>query len=153
VSSVVLGSVHDKTAFDKSDTVDELARKYPSPTVTHAGVTYQLAIGADKAYPRMKKPQDWHLHVTKTAEGTKEIDDDGQEVGPPAKNANLVNVFFDEKIAEFRSVVERTFGRMKKWRVLESPRHLMYEKKCEKIAQLIAAIVNWEIRLNKIEQV
>ena len=120
------GSDHDKTAWDNSTAVKELAEFYGLPP---AGLTF--AVGGDKAYPNMQVPPFWHKYITKSGEGEAE--------------PNQENLHFEPAIAKFRAVVERTIQKIKVWHILEKEQYLSYNiDRFEQIVFILCNLVNQE---------
>jgi hypothetical protein len=116
VSKLFAGKTKDDTAWNESDinaVLNEffaLVRNVPELQNTHV----ELCVMADKGYPTIEMPRGWKLVVTKSAEysGT------GQSRHQtPARADYLV---YSAMIAPFRSVVERFFALVKRWRRLAS---------------------------------
>ena len=141
------GSVHDKTQFDNSGVVKMLDEKYHKGEqrgeVMVGGKLYRYELCGDKAYPFAEKPMGWVWRVTKTAEETKDVDEEGKERGKKAKKAKLEGVEFDAGVARLRGVVERTIRRIKSWPVFHSPSFCGNLKRTRKMVWISCGLVNW----------
>ena len=131
ISDAREGSIHDKTHWNNSNIVDKLGANYKSIE----GIKF--AVGGDKAYPGLKRPDGWFSYVTMTADD--EDVDDGVVVG--------VDYIKDPGIARFRSVVERTFVAMKRWKILENESLLtrLEYGELQRLILLIAALTNYQL--------
>lgn len=150
---IAKGSVHDKTHFNRHNLNEKLQAFYPTPIAVIDDIGYQREIVGDKAYPYIEKPPGWFVRVTKTAEETKDVDEKGKEFGEKASNSKLPNVIFDKGIARLRSVVERTIGKIKQWPVFHCPQWCSNITRVGKMLKFAAALVNWMILFDNIEQI
>ena len=130
VSGIRDGSTHDKSHWNQSGAVESLKQAYPVRTEG-----YSYAIGGDKAYPGLQRPDGWKSYVTMTAE----------EVEGGIRDQ--VHFFRDAGIARFRAVVERAIGAVKKWRLLENEAFLtkVRVKELEEILLVICALTNYQL--------
>lgn len=94
----------------------------------------------DKAYPNIEIPPNWMLYITKTGEKTF-LDGSYSEGGEKS------HVIFNPAIAQYRSVVERTFQKLKKYRILESSWNSNLIT-CKAYFTIVCAIMNF-IQQNK----
>lgn len=102
LSKVDFGNVHDATAWNESNICEVLRENYPA----EMRGDYTLAIGGDKAYPNIDVPPGFELYITKS--------------GEDAHGSKKPWVKFSPTIAKYRSVVERSIGQIKSWRILSS---------------------------------
>ena len=124
-SAVDCGSTHDKTAWEQSDAVQQLQKRYADPP---AGM--RLAIGGDKAYPNITVPRGWYKYITKSGEKHAKADE-GLVLSP--------------SIAKHRAVVERSIGKLKDYLVLHRALYLGYNvARVQKIVYILASLVNQE---------
>jgi hypothetical protein len=147
VSDLDGGSVHDKTQWDECGIVADLADFYRNCKATVGGQEYQFALTGDKAYVLMTKPDGWQVVVTKSATETL-ADNDVQNNDPRMENVKL-----DPGVAIYRSVVERTISRMKRWLGLMNPLLVQSFQRAQKMLHFVAALVNWEIEHNSVVQI
>lgn len=121
----------------------ELTKKYgTSGVVVHpikGSLRYSFALGGDKAYPRMSKPDQWKAIITKSGED--------RNADPPE------NVNFDPSIARHRGVVERVIARIKSWMILTTKLHVSQASACAKLFMICAALSNWRLDFNKTAQI
>ena len=130
VSDVRDGSIHDKTHWNSSGVIEILKEAYPVQT---EGFTY--AVGGDKAYPGLKRPEGWASYVTMTAEEM----EDGM--------LDQHNYFRDAGIARFRAVVEQVIGAVKKWKILENECFLTHVQisELQEMLVVICALTNHQL--------
>jgi hypothetical protein len=95
----------------------------------------------------MRKPAGWKVVVTKSAKET--LDEEEVENDDP----RMENVELDPGVAVFRSVVERTIARMKRWLALGNPMLMSEHQRAQRLVHFVAALVNWEIEHNQVEQI
>ena len=131
VSGVREGSVHDKTHWNQSGVVNLLKEAYPLRSEEHT-----FAIGGDKAYPGLERPDGWKSIVTMTAE----VEEDGMK--------DKVDFFRDSGIARFRAVVERTICAVKKWRILRNESFLtkIDGNELNELLLVICALTNYQLQ-------
>jgi hypothetical protein len=129
VSDLFEGSKHDKTMWDESTIVQELEATCRNRVQTNLN----LAIGGDKAYPNIKIPNNWHIFITKSGES---------QDNPVEERFHAAS-----DIAMYRSVVERSFGGMKKFKSLLC---LDLTTPCQirliRIIKVVAALYNLKIK-------
>lgn len=147
-NEVVTGSVFDCTHWNTSTAVSTIENKYREPKIHFENIEYSMCIGADKAYPYMTVPKHFALFITQSGENTVEGTDGLQIPGPLdtiAKSDPLLkDVNFTTKIAKWRSVVERTIGRFKRYQILES----FWSDTIDKVSvhvKIVAAILNFTL--------
>ncbi len=130
VSDVHDGSTHDKTHWNSSGVIEILKEAYPVQT---EGCTY--AVGGDKAYPGLKRPEGWASYVTMTAEEM----EDGM--------LDQHDYFRDVGIARFRAVVEWAIGAVKKWKILENECFLTHVQisELQEMLIVICALTNHQL--------
>lgn len=153
VSELREGTCHDKTHFMSDGVVALLEKEYPEPSVTLNGIKYQLVLGGDKAYPFAPLPSGWHWYITKTGEGSMDVDSEGKEVGERASSQKLKNVIFDPGFARLRSVVERTIGRIKGWAIFSSKHHLTSEQRVKWLILISIGLLNWDFEKGYLEKI
>ena len=125
VAGVREGSVHDKTHGNQSGVVYLLKEAYPLTSEEHT-----FAIGGDKAYPGLERPDGWKSIVTM----------DGMK--------DKVDFFRDSGIAKFRAVVERTICAVKKWRILRNESFLtkIDGNELNELHLVICALTNYQLQ-------
>jgi len=156
LSKLDIGHKHDSTHWNESKVVKLLTSQFASSD------DWTYCIGGDKAYPNISLPPDWHLFVTMTAEeldqsavsfpehdvGTtaSESSDEGHDATHDDGRNQKINRHKSPKIAKWRSVVERSIGAIKKWKILENFDFLSRVEgdKLLKLLHVICALVNWE---------
>lgn len=126
ISEIETGSMHDKTQWDQSDASDLLAEKYPNKK-NQLGAT-KFAIGGDKAYPKMRVPPNFQVHITKSGDTQDTQDSD---------------IHFSTEICAPRAVVERSIGAMKTFRLLDNKVLLSHVTNVELYVPIIANLFNW----------
>jgi len=139
VSDLDGGSASDATMWNNSGAKERLAAAFPSDGVTIDDEVYSYAMAMDKGYVFTDQVASWPTIVTKSGEG------ELNERTPPA------HVEFNAGIAVLRSVVERTFSRMKRWGVMQNK--IARGAKLTKVINIVAALVNWELEITKTEQI
>lgn len=114
VTPVEVGSLDDNSVWLKSNLAGELNTRY-APEVAAFGVATntddakdpflvrRLCVGADKGYRGLDSSETFKIVCT--ASGEKEPNEKGKKLG---------TVFFSDKIARGRSVVERVFAHLKR---------------------------------------
>jgi len=153
ISNLEGGSKNDKTHFNETDAVSMLQDKYGrSSTVKIGRKLYHFTLCGDKAYPYTSAPDGWRWYITKTGEHTLGDETDGENRGKKAKHANL-NTTFDEAIAKYRGVVERTIRLIKAFKIMHGSTLMQKQERARRVTHLVAAIVNWFIIKNNVEQV
>ena len=65
----------------------------------------------------------------------------------------LDDVSFDAAIAPHRAVVERVIARVKNWNVLTTRTHMVDQLRVSRLAAICAALSNFLIDFNEVEQV
>ena len=130
--------------YDKANckTVIELAYNHlPSIPWTFNWGTVTPCICGDKAYPTMDIPANWQLYITKS--GERDYDPSAQ----PA--ASRRNVHFTMDIAPFRTEVERTFAKIKRFQILSHGRLRLAQDvvsyNMNAVIRVICFIVNFQI--------
>ena len=128
------GSVHDKTHWNQSGVVNLLKEAYPLRSEEHT-----FAIGGDKAYPGLERPDGWKNVVTMTAE----VEEDGMK--------DQVHFFRDAGIARFRAVVERTICAVKKWRILRNESFMtkIAVQELYELLLVICALTNYQLQCHE----
>jgi len=118
------------------------------------GKIFQCELVGDKAYPFSPFPDGWHLRVTMTAKGTKDVNEKGEEIGQTAEKAQRKNVHFDAGIARLRGVVERSIRRVKLWPIFHTPNsYCMKAERVEKMVVLSCALSNWLMKRTGLQQI
>jgi hypothetical protein len=155
-----LGNQHDATAWNIDTGVNKLRDKYATISTTYpkSPATPQLIIGGDKAYPRIRLPGGWKVVLTKTAKdavgGIERVEAEAiANLRPPNMNAASIlqaegtSSVISSGIAEFRSIVERTFQVVKRWNILQSKfaTSVMTKDKFKNIITIICAFTNRSI--------
>lgn len=138
-----------------------------------------LSVGGDKGYPHIVLPQGWKLYVTKTAitelqanpmaqmddnELVSQSESTSSEISSEQNSAtdssdehknfdhlpNSDNRIFTKELAQFRSVVERSFRDVKCWQILGN-RYFTSSKRSRlhRVVRIICAIVNWNKRISE----
>jgi hypothetical protein len=143
------GKVHDKTHFNEEEVKKKLEEKYQEDGLEEG---WKYVMCGDKAYPFIAVPDGWLVYITKSGEDTKDIDEDGNEVGVAAKNAKLPHVYFDPGIARLRGVVERVIGRIKSWGFFQSKSHCYNGERVRWCLKIACGIINWSFENKIIEK-
>ena len=165
-SNLHWGSTHDKTVWREEDLTSTLQSVYSHPaTHTSDDVTnsYTLGIGGDKGYRRLRVPEGWHLFVTQSGEVTG-IDDYDMTVDTEVSEMHVYrdivpdeffliyqskrdNEHYAPEVASPRSVVERVFAKIKKWRSLSnlSAINRMKGMKVQAMVDVICALCNYNM--------
>ena len=145
LSNVMDGTEHDKTHWNLSDGPDLLAATYPN---IPEGL--QLAIGGDKAYGGVRRPEGWANHVTRTVEEeTHNEESVDQNPEPKGKKKEWWCEYTkDPKIARYRAVIERSIGAMKKWQILANEALIsrVTLEELHDLLLLIAALTNVQLK-------
>lgn len=141
VSDVEGGRIHDATAWKDSKVCELLAKKYPNANVRFKKEVWQCALGGDKAYRCMERPEGWTVYITKSGEADGDGDDEAG-VDMSLKGKSL----FTPEIAPHRAVVERVFGRIKtKFEVFTRKRAWYTDETAKKIVDAAAVLYNMEL--------
>lgn len=147
LSNLFPGNSHDKTMFVKAACKDFIMTEYeklPTPPWHFDCGTLTPCICGDKAYPSMEIPENWELYITKSGQknvstSTKHqdppsapnpsipienLEDDAtillqpSPLPPPTSPKRIVH--FDMHIAPWRTQVERTFAKIKRFQFLSN---------------------------------
>jgi len=138
VSRTDAGTLHDATALRRSGFLHRFSKfcdKFRGIR-RHIQVgkkRFKVGIGADKGYRGIQAPPGIRFVVTKT--GAKQADEHGSGK-PNAKNE------FNPAVARFRSVVERTIGAMKQFKILRTYSHLRRLSRSRRIVRVVANLTN-----------
>jgi hypothetical protein len=143
VSDVHPANIHDSAQFNSSDAVQKLTDMYDYD-VNQEYIS--CAIGGDKAYPKIRRPPGWRVYCTMSA-ADNAVDEAIDGVFDEA------TTIMDPGIAGARSVVERVFARMKKYSIMQKHSSLRSDERSEKVIRLVAALVNWTAKFNKVLQI
>ena len=139
LSKLFAGNSHDKTMFIKAECKAFMEMCYsnlPTPAWNFDWGTVTPAICGDKAYPTLDIPEKWGLVITKS----------GEKRGIAASLTR--DVQFTMKIAPYRTEVERTFAKIKRFQLLSQGRLWIAKDvvKMNKVIRIVAVIVNWQIK-------
>jgi hypothetical protein len=132
LSDVRLGSTHDKTHWGSSSAVSMLNKAYP-----YLDTNFNYALGGDKAYPGLKRPNGWLSYVTMTAE---------EEVEEGKAGVDYIK---DPDTAPYRGVVERAIGAIKRWQILENIALIsrLTFAELELLLLTISALTNYQLKI------
>lgn len=154
-SDITPGKTNDATAWNESLVAEKLHAKY-----SHLFRVYphlKFAICGDKAYPCIELPDGMTIYVTKSAEETITIEEGAAPISrqsssttpkvskhPQVNRSTYANRVLCSKVAQYRSIIERTFKRIKCWQLLKS-RHQMSGDpiRLQKLIKCIVGLENW----------
>ena len=156
-SGIVGGKINDATCWNESRVAENLKTFYGPLFAMYPHLKF--AICGDKAYPCIELPNGMFIFVTKSAEET--IANEEAEPAPhrppshtPSKvstdpgvnRSNEDNRVLCPKVAQYRSVIERTFKRIKAWQLLKSRSQMSGDPtRLDKIIKVIIALENWSL--------
>jgi hypothetical protein len=153
-SKSVPGKMADRTAWNKSGIAPLLAETYRGVKERNLDGTdstdFQLAIGGDKGYPGIWIPKGWQLHLTKSAKRTafpSEVFTEPIRVKRTLWCPKGNQIIMDERLSQFRSVVERTIAKLKEFELLLNA-YFVYNHNAEldNCIQVVCGIFNYNLR-------
>jgi len=173
LSNAYDGSTHDATMYELSRAKEEIAaqtrRLGKPPWVIRTGEGIVPVLSGDKAYRTLRRPNGWELKITKSGEKAKKkerkkkkgekknmrkVGDDGDEPldeieeNDPEQDDDGVE--FTMAVAPYRTEVERTFAKIKRFRFLIKGVLKMKDRRTlEEMLYIICGIVNWQIKNRK----
>lgn len=135
-SKVYEGSVGDAEAWKSADMFGILKHSFPAnffssqPHITPS-------IGGDKAFPRVKIPDHWKLHTTRIKASKADLKD--------------IKCVVDPNLAPHRSVVERSIGRLKRWKIWNNQSFLSVQSFSflSDLLLITAALTNYELFVDR----
>jgi hypothetical protein len=162
VTKTYPGKTHDRKVFHEDEINKKLIEEYfEHMTKMHENGNsdqefWRLSFGGDKGYYAIPVPEGWYLYITvsgnqhDTSENTKDWD---FEIGAldSVQGFNIVDPNEhnlqrpDGKLAEFRSIVERTIGDVKKWRILSNMEYVSdyLNNDLDDVITILCALTNW----------
>jgi len=104
----VRGNKNDARAWEDCKIPRFLAGAYPDVNPVVDGRRYEMTVMGDKAYPTAEAAPGWSWHITMT----------GAKATTKARIVNGDRLNCTPTVATYRTVVERSFGQVKRWAYL-----------------------------------
>lgn len=152
-SNTTPGKTHDRVAWNESNILGKLCQVYGDVVKSiengELSKNIRLAIGGDKGYPGIVIPRGWTLHITGKVTRVNWTDHKNAHYDPnlfycPKED----KIVFDNRLAEFRSEVERTFGDLKQYELLVNPTFVWdHYEELDDCIQVVCALHNYNLYL------